>query len=161
MTPCVAADPPHPNRRVWPTTALLVILAVLLTLYQGFGVAITTAPFFGDQPSRDSYILAGMAALTTLPVFAAMAWCGWQRGSRLGLWLIGAPAALLVLSGLSLLGTNGDSRDPHPTRALSQADLFGDMTWLNWGTSLLFAGVAVATHLQRRRARHTELALPA
>lgn len=155
MAPIVAADPPPLDRRIWPTTALLVILAFLLTLYQGFGVAITTAPFFGDTPSRDDYISAGTAALTTLPAFAAMIWCGWQRGSRPGLWLIAAPAALMVLVGLNLLATEGDSRDPHPTRALSLADLFTAMTWLNWGTTILFVAIAVAGHLLRRRVRHT------
>ena len=157
MAPFVAADPPHPNRRIWPTTAMLVTVASLLMLVDGFVASIQAASFFGDTPSRDHYISAGMACLTALPAFAAMTWCGWQRGSRHGLWLIGVPAALMALAGLNLLTTTGDSRDPHPSRTPSLADLFGDLTLLNWGAVVVSAGVAVATHLVRRRARHTEM----
>jgi len=135
---------------------MLVIVAGLLMLYQGFGAAITVAPFFGDTPSRDNYISAAVACLTTLPAFASMIWWGVQRGSRLGLWLICAPAALMVVAGVNFLGTRGDSRDPNPTRSVSALDFFGQLTWLNWGTTVLFAGAAVVTHLVRRQPRHTE-----
>jgi len=158
MPPTVAADPTPVTRRIWPTTALLVILAALLTLYQTFAAAITLAPFFGETAERDDYISSGMACVTTLPAFAAMIWCGWQRGSRGGLWLIGGQAVLMALLGLNWLSTSsGSSRDPAPDRAPSLGDLFGDLTWLSWGATVVFAGVAVATHLMRRRARHTEL----
>jgi len=39
-------------------------------------------------------------------------------------------------------------------------DLLGDLTLLNWAAVVVFAGVAVASHLQRRQARHTEWASP-
>jgi len=135
---------------------MLVIAAFLLMLANGFVAAITTAPFFGDTPSRDEYIEAGMTCVTTLPVFAAMIWCGWQRGSRRGLWLIGVPAAVMALSGLNLLATTGDSRDPHPSRAPGLSDLFSGGALLSWVAFAVFAGFAVGTHLLRRRARHTE-----
>jgi len=35
-------------------------------------------------------------------------------------------------------------------------DLFGDLTLLNWAAVVVFVAVAVATHLQRRRARRTQ-----
>jgi hypothetical protein len=140
-------------------TALLVTLAFLLVLYQMFGVAIMTAPFFGETPQRDDYISAGMACLTTLPAFAAMIWCGWQHGSRHGLSLIWVSAALLSYEGLHLLAyDSGSSRDPNPHRTPDLTDLFVDVTWLNWGVVVVFGGCSVATHLRRRRARHTEKA---
>ena len=143
------------KRRIWPITATLVVFALLLFLYQGFVAAITTAPFFGDIPSRDQDIEAGMACVTTLPVFAAMIWCGWQRGSRRGLWLIGGLAAVMAFAALSPLGTTGDSGDPHPGRAPGLADLFGGSAPLNWVAFVVFAGLSLATYLQRR-ARHAE-----
>ena len=156
MSPIAAAEA-RVTRRTWPTTTLLVVLACLLTLYQGFGAAITLAPFFGETPVRDDYISSGMACLTTLPAFAAMIWCGWQRGSRLGLCLIAGPAALMALLGLNWLATSsGSSRDPSPDRAPDPTDLFGDTTLLSWGAVVMFVGVAVATLLMRRRVRHTE-----
>ena len=155
MPPTVAADA-SVTRRTWPTTAILVTVAVLLMLVQGFGAGIEVASFFGDSASRDNYISAGLACATILPVFAAMIWCGWQRGSRRGLWLIGGPAAVMALAGLNLLATTGDSRDPNPSRTPSLSDLFAGPTWLNWGAFVVFAGAAVATHLLRRRTRHTE-----
>ena len=63
----------------------------------------------------------------------------------------------MSVAGLNLLATTGDSRDPNPDRAPGLGDVFGDLTWLSWGATVVFAGVAVATHLMRRRARHTEL----
>jgi hypothetical protein len=156
MSPTVSTGSAPAIRRTWPTTAMLVIVASVLMLIQGFGAGIEVASFFGDSPSRDNYISAGMACVTTLPVFAAMIWCGWQRGSRRGLWLIGGPAAVMTLAGLNLLATTGDSRDPHPSRTPGPEDLFRDWTLLNWWALVVFVGCAVATHLLRRRARHTE-----
>ena len=166
MAPSVAADPPHPQRRIWPTTALLVILAYLLMVYQllagafmvylGFLLPLSSM-FFPGTPDGGDFIPAAMACLTTLPAFAAMIWCGWQRGSRLGLLLISGPASLMTLVGLNLLDTPAVTlRSPQPRRALSLVDLFGDLTLLNWAAVVVFVAVAVATHLQRRRARRTQ-----
>ena len=88
-----ASDPPHPATRIWPLTALLVTLALLLMLADGFGAAIQVAPSFGEMADRDDYVASGMTCLTALPAFAAMIWFGWQRGSRDGLILIGVPAS--------------------------------------------------------------------
>ena len=38
------------------------------------------SPFFPDMSGDADYISADMACLTTLPAFATMIWCGWQRG---------------------------------------------------------------------------------
>lgn len=165
MPPTVAAEAAPVTRRIWPTTALLVLLAGLLMVYQLLAGALMvyveflgslTDAFFPDAPLRADYISAAMACLTTVPVFVAMIWCGWQRGSRLGLLLISGPAAVMTLVGLNLLDTPAVTpRGPEPRRALSLADLFGDLTLLNWAAVVVFAVVAVATHLLRQRARRT------
>jgi len=156
-----------PTRRIWPITVTLVVLALLLTAYQLLIVAITvvmgwTLPlvtsFFPDTASQGDYVPTAMACLTTLPAFAAMIWCGWQRGSRLGLLLIGVPAALMVLVGLNLLNNPPvPYLDPQPRRALTFADPFIDLALVNWIVVVPLTGLAVATHLLRRRIRHTEL----
>lgn len=145
------------TRRIWPITAMLVLVAAVLMLRQWFLAVIMTAPFFGDTPSRGNYILSAMACLTTLPAFAAMIWCGRQRGCQRGLWLIGGAALLMGWVGLNLLGTAGDARDPDPGRWPNLADLFGDSTWLSWVATVVFVAVAVTTRQLRRRTRHTEL----
>jgi|BarGraNGADG00212_1021973.scaffolds.fasta_scaffold00016_38 hypothetical protein len=166
MPPTVATEAASATRRVWPTTALLVLLACLLMVYQllagalmvylGFLLPLSSV-FFPDTPDGGDFIPAAMAALTTLPAFAAMVWCGWQRGSRLGLLLVSGPAALMTLVGLNLLDTPPVTlHSPQPRRALSLMDLFGDLTLLNWAAVVVFVAVAVATHLQRRRARRTQ-----
>lgn len=146
----------HLTRRTWPITVMLVTVALALMLVSGFAAAVQTTPFIGDTPSRDDYISARMACLASLPAFAGMIWFGWQRGSRVGLGLITVPAAVMVVVGLSLLATTGHSRDPDPTRVPSPMDLVGELTVVGWGATVVFLGGAVATHLLRRRARHTE-----
>jgi hypothetical protein len=166
MPPTVATEAASATRRVWPTTALLVLLAYLLMVYQllagafmvylGFLLPLSSV-FFPDTPDGGDFIPAAMACLTTLPAFAAMVWCGWQRGSRLGLLLVSGPAALMTLVGLNLLDTPPVTlRSPQPTRAPSLIGLFGDLTLLNWAAVVVFVAVAVPTHLQRRRARRTQ-----
>jgi len=146
----LASNTPRTAVRSWPVTALLVTLALLLMLVDGFNAAIQVTPFFGETAVRDDYIASGMTCLTALPAFAAMIWFGWQRGSRDGLMLIGVPAALMAYVGLHQLGTYANL-----SRAANLADLFGDTTWLNWCAVALFGLGAVATRQQRRRARHT------
>ena len=156
----VATDDPT-ARRIWPITAMLFTVAVVVMLVNGYGAAIQSTAFFGVTPSRDDYISAGMACLTTLPVFAALIWCGWQRGSRAGLVLIAGPGAVMVVVGLHLLGMVGASKDPEPGRAPRLADLFGDLTLLNWGAVVVLVAIAATTHLLRLRTRRTKKAFVA
>jgi len=154
MTP--ASNAPRTAVRIWPVTALMVTLALLLMLVDEFNAAMQVAPFFGETAVRDDYIASGMTCLSALPAFAAMIWFGWQRGSRDGLMLIVVPAALMAYLGLHQLGTvSGSSRDPNPSRTADLTDLLGDPTWLNWCAVTLFSLGAIATHQQRRRARRT------
>jgi hypothetical protein len=147
----VATDAAGAKPRTWPITATLVVVAFLLFPFQLLVAGGEVSRLFGDIPSRDRYISAGMRCLTTVPVFAAMIWCGWQRGPRRGLWVIGAPAALMALSGLKLLATTGDPGDPHPSRTPGLVDLFGESTRLSWGAFVVLVGCAVTTYLLRRR----------
>jgi hypothetical protein len=48
-------------------TAGVVLLGWCLLAWTVFGAGITTAPFFGDTPSRGEYVESGMACLTALP----------------------------------------------------------------------------------------------
>jgi hypothetical protein len=167
MAPTVAADAPASvTPRIWPITTALVVSALLLMAYQlAVCVLYVYVDFLGGlmaafdpkTPLNEDHIPAGMACLTTLPAFAAMIWCGWQRGSRRGLLLFGVPAAVMALVGLNLLNTPSvNAGHSQPVRALSIADPFADPTGVNWVVAALFVGCAVVTLLLRQRARHTE-----
>jgi hypothetical protein len=135
---------------------MLVTVAVLLMLVDGFNAAMQVSPFFGQSAVRDDYIASGMACLTALPVFAAMIWFGWLRGSRDGLLLIGGPASLMVFLGLHQLATtSGSSGDPNPDRTADLADLLSSTTSLNWLAFMVFSLCALATHQHRWQLRHT------
>ena len=161
------------THRIWPITTLVVLVAYLLAAYQLFICAVlamtgvmSAFPSFASNLGRTSdslldngYIAAGMACLTTLPAFAAMIWCGWQRGSRYGLLLIGGPALAMAFVGFLALHTAaGPTVAPQARRLPDVADLFDDLTLVNWAVLLIFGGFAVATHLLRRLARHTQQA---
>jgi hypothetical protein len=162
------------TRRVWPITTLVVIVAFLLMAYQLFVCAImavgsmSSELFQGlvsnvgttsDSPFENGYITAGMACLTSLPAFAALIWCGWQRGSRFGLLLIGVPAWVMGVVGFLALDTaRGTNVAPEARRLPYIADLFDDLTLVNWAVVVLFGGFAVVTHLLRRRPRPTQKA---
>jgi len=60
--------------------------------------------------------------------------------------------------GLHLLGMVGASKDPEPSRAPRLADLFGDLTLLNWGAVVVLVAIAATTHLLRLRTRRTKKA---
>jgi len=159
------------THRIWPITTFVVLVAYLLAAYQLFVCALLAFGGFlfgfsslGSSSGRTSssllengYISAGLACLTTLPVFAALIWCGWQRGSRYGLLLIGGPAAVMAVVGFLALHTAaGTTVAPQARRLPNVADLFDDLTLVNWVVLLIFGGFAVATHLLRRLARHTQ-----
>jgi hypothetical protein len=160
------------TRRVWAITALIVLLAYWLAAYQ-LSVCASLAmtgmysvfPDFlsnlgrtSSSPFDNGYISAGMACLTTLPAFAAMIWCGWQRGSRAGLSLIMGPALVIGAVGILALDTAaGPHVAPQARRWPNAADLFDDLTRVSWTVFMIFGGFAAATHLVRRYRRHTEL----
>jgi hypothetical protein len=166
MLPLVPTETATRKPRVWPVTAVLVVGAFLLMAYQlvqcafltiGVATLFLMSPFFPDVSPDPDYIAAAMACLTTLPAFAAMIWCGWQRGSRRGLLLFGLPAAVMTAVGFVLLDTPAvTSKVPQPRRSLSLADPFLDWTVVNWVVAALFVGLALVTLLLRRQARHAE-----
>jgi len=141
------------TRRAWPVTAALTIVAILVMVFTWFSAGITMSPFFGQLASRDDYISGAMAYLTTLPVFAGMIWCGWQRGSRAGLVLIALAGVTMASVGLQLLAKIGPSFDVDRNRTPNVADAFGDLTRLNWAAVVVLVAIAVTTEWLRPRAR--------
>jgi hypothetical protein len=156
MPPTSLTSAPPSKARIWPITAMLVTVAVLLMLVDGFNAAMQVAPFFGQSAARDDYIGSGMTCLSALPVFVAMIWFGWQRGSRGGLLLIGGPAALMAYLGLYQLATSpGRSTGTDLPRTPDLTDLLSGTTSLNWLAFLVFSLGALATHQRRWQLRHT------
>ena len=117
---------------MWPVTLLVVFCAYLLSAWNLFGAMISTAPFFGEPPSRDDSIEAGMMTLTGIVPCVLFALAGWIAGSRWGLGAVALPVVALASAGFALLAEEADPDDPEPTRAVRVADLFGDLTYLNW-----------------------------
>jgi hypothetical protein len=75
------------------------------------------------------------------------------RGSRFGLLFLVVPALVLTIAGINLLTTDGDPRDPDPTRAVTAGDFVQDLTWLNWITTGVLLLVLVAMWLVHRSRR--------
>ena len=138
---------------MWPVTLLVVACAYLLSAVNVYGAVISVAPFFGERPSRDDYIQGGMAALTAVVPCIVLALAGWIAGSRWGLALVFLPVGALALLGTSMVAHDGDPADPKPTRAVHVADLFDDLTHLNWivagGLAVMIAGMLWARRASR------------
>ena len=153
----VEIPPQDPSKPAWPVTLLVVVCAYLLAAWNLYGAMISVAPFFGDQPSRDDYIQGGMAALTAVVPCVLLALAGWMAGSRWGLALFCLPAGVLALFGMSMVADDGDPSDPEPTRAVQAADLFDDLTHLNWivagGLAVVIVGVVWTRRDSRRSPR--------
>ncbi len=137
---------------VWPVTALAVLLGWCLLGWTVFAGLITTAPFFGDTPSRDQYIESGLLALTALLPIALLVTLAVLAGSRWGLALLGVPALLLVPLGVSMLAQEGDPSDSHAGRPVRLDDAFQDLTRPNWLSAAVLL-VALGLVLWRRRHR--------
>ena len=139
---------------MWPVTLLVVFCAYLLSAWNLYGAMIATAPFFGETPSRDDSIEAGLMTLTGIVPCVLFALAGWIAGSRWGLGGIALPVAALATVGAGLLAKQGDPDDPEPTRAVRAVDLFGDLTHLNWivagGLAVIVVGVAWTRRASRR-----------
>ena len=137
---------------VWPATALVVLLGWCLMAWTVFAAAITTAPFFGDTPSRDHYIESGMVSLTALLPIAILLVLARMTGSRWGLWLLAVPALLLVPLGLSMLAESGDPTDSDAGRPVRFSDAFQDLTRLNWlATAVLLVVLGLVLWRRRRQ----------
>ena len=150
-----AETPPQvASKPAWPVTLLVVVCAYLLAAWNLYGAMISVAPFFGDQPSRGDDIQGGMAALTAVVPCVLLALAGWIAGSRWGLALVCLPVGMLALVGMSMVADDGDPSDPEPTRAVQAADLFDDLTHLNWivagGLAVVIVGVVWTRRDSRR-----------
>jgi len=156
MPLAASTSTPASKAGIWPVTAMLVTVAVLLMLVDGFNAMMRVAPFFGESAVRDDYIASGMTCVTALPAFVAMTWFGWQRGSRGGLLLIGGPAALMAYVGLVQLATTpGSPAVTDLPRTPDLADLLSGTTSLNWVAFLVFLLSALATSQRRWQLRRT------
>lgn len=136
---------------MWPLTLLVVVCAYLLSAVDLFNAAISTAPFFGEIPSRDETLAGGMAALTGVLPCVLFAVAGRLGGSRWGLALIGLPTAALLLVGVSMLTPSQGPTDLEPDRAMQPADVFGRLTELNWIVVAALAVVILVVVRARRR----------
>ena len=149
-TSAAGAEPGPERRRVWPVTALVVLLGWCLIAWTVFAAGINTAPFFGDTPSRDHYVESGMVLLTALLPIAVLLLLAGLTGSRWGLGLLAAPALLLVPLGLGMLANAGDPSDPDHGRPVRVTDAFQDLTRLNWLAAVALL-IALGLVLWRRR----------
>jgi hypothetical protein len=138
---------------VWPVTAIVVLLGWCLIAWTVFAGAITTAPFFGETPSRDEYVESGLLALTALVPIAILLALATLAGSRWGLALLAVPALLLVPLGVGMLAHDGDPADPRAGRAVRFGDAFQDLARLNWlAAVVLLAALGLVLWRRRRRA---------
>ncbi|WP_106297358.1 hypothetical protein [Knoellia remsis] len=152
-----AAEPPAPDqpahRRapVWPVTAAVVVLGLMLLAWDAWAAIWTTAPLFGEISTRADRIEAGMVLLTgTVPV---LVWSAWAilRGSRLGLALLLAPTALLGWMGVNELGNAGDPSAPDHARPVRWFDATDELTRGNWAVAALGVLALVVTAVMRHR----------
>ena len=123
---------PCQPRRTWPVTAGVVLLGWLLIAWTLFGAVITTAPFFGEVPSRDDHVDAGLGTLAAVAPAAVLLLLGLRWGARWGLLLLAGPGLLLVPLGLDWLGRPGDPQEPGHDRPVALADLGGELARTNW-----------------------------
>ena len=107
-------------------------MGLCLLAWDVFGAVITTASFFGDQPSRGDVIESGMVLVTFAVPVVMLCAVGALAGSRLGLLLLVLPACLLVPMGLDLLGRTRDPAASDPGRSVRLADAVTGLTIPNW-----------------------------
>jgi hypothetical protein len=134
-------------------TLVIVVFTYLLSTWNLWVATLSTAPLFGDIPSRDAHIEGGMAALTGVLACLVIAFAAWIVGSRWGLLLLGLPALILFGVAVSMLDEPGDPRDPSPGRALVPTDAFSEYTQINWVVSCV-AILCVGIEWIWRRGRH-------
>jgi len=148
---------PAPRRPVWPVTAAVVLLGLLLLGWEVVAAVISTAPFFGETPSRDRYVEAGMLLVTSVVPVALLCLLGWLLGSRWGLVLLALPGAAAVAMGVDQLGRLGGDGHPDRDRPVRLGDAFQDLTRPNWlAAGLLLVAVSLLSWRRRRSAERAD-----
>jgi hypothetical protein len=148
-----------PRRPVWPITAGIVLLGLLLLAWEVVVAVINTAAFFGETPSRDRYVEAGMLLVTSVVPVVLLCLLGWLLGSRWGISLLAVPGAVAVAMGVDLMGRIGGDNHPDRTRPVRLGDAFQDLTRPNWlATGLLLMTLSLL--LWRRRRQSAQRADP-
>lgn len=153
MTTRTTDLPPAAVRRTWPVTLGLVALALLLVVVDLFGAVITTAPFFGDTPSRAQYLEAGATTVSAVLPLAVLVVAGWCLGSRFGLVAIVLVGGVSAVVGATLITHPGDPSDADPGRPLAVGDFVSDLNVLNGialAVALLLLVLAVVVRRRRR-----------
>jgi hypothetical protein len=161
MTELSVADTIVHRPRVWPRTLAVVLAGLTLLAWDLWAATITTAPFFGEQPSGDDLIAAGMALLTALVPAGLLVVLGLLAGSRFGLLALLLPGALLAAAGADLLDRAGTS--VLAPRQAVPADVLAQLTSLNWlaaGVVLIVVVVALVRRRHRDRAGPVNSAVP-
>lgn len=146
-------DPPHPSRRTWPVTAAAVLLGWCFIAWVLLVAAINSAPFFGEQPTRDEQIESGLALATAAVPLALLCVLAVRWGSRWGILLLAAPTCLLVPLGLEWASRSGIGREPWPDRPLAWADLGSELLRPGWVLSAVLLVLLAVSAARSRRAR--------
>jgi len=149
--PSTPTDLAVPRAPVWPLTLVIVLAGLTLLAWDFWVAVITTAPFFGEQPSGDDLAGAGMTLQTALVPVGLLTVLGLLVGSRFGLLVLVMPAGLAALTGSDLLTRAGTAADA--PRAWGPADAFAEPTWVNWAAAAVVLLVVAAAVLRRRRRR--------
>ncbi|GAA2734761.1 hypothetical protein GCM10009867_15580 [Pedococcus aerophilus] len=150
-----APSGPAAPRRTWPVTAAAVLLGWCLIAWVVFAAALNTAPFFGEQPTREEDIESGLVLATAVVPLLLLAAVAVRWGSRWGILLLVGPALLLVPLGLDWVSDAGNGNDPARNRSVTWADLGGELVRPNWVVAtglLLVLAVSVGRSRRARRA---------
>jgi len=151
LTPARSPGDAPAERRVWPVTAAIVVVGLLLLAWEVVVAVVNTAAFFGETPSRDRFIETGMLLVTSaVPVALACA-LGLLLGSRWGLALLAVPGLVAVAMGVDLMGRLGADRYPDRDRPVRLSDAFQDLTRPNWLAAAVLLAVLGLVLARRRR----------
>ena len=139
------------ERHIWPVTAAIVLVGLLLLAWEVVVAVVNTAAFFGDTPPRDRYIEAGMLLATSVVPVALACAVGLLLGSRWGLALLAVPGLAAVAMGVALMGRVGTDRYPGRDRPVRLSDAFQDLTRPNWLAAAVLLAVLGLVLARRRR----------
>ena len=91
LTTAPSGQPTAARRPVWPVTAGIVLLGLVFLAWEVVVAGVSTAPFFGETPSRDSYVETGMLLATSAVPVVLLCVLGWLLGVAMGLGSPGPP----------------------------------------------------------------------
>jgi hypothetical protein len=147
-----AAQDTPPSVRVWPVTAVAVLLGLALLGWEAVVAVVNAAALFGETPSRDRLVETGMLLVTSALPTTLLCAVALVLGSRWGLLALALPGVVALVTGLDLLARTGSSRHPDADRPVRLADAFQDLTRPNWvAAALLLAALGLVLARRRRQ----------